>query len=272
MQGHTNRFQKLMNHYHSGKTLFSYRDLVLNLVRRDITLRYIGSFAGLVWSLFNPLVIYITYYFIFTMIIPNNIDNFPLYLVVGIVHWVFFSQVVSGSCQWLIANGPLLKKIWFPRMVVPVSGILTILGFWISSLIVLFALYIPLGGRVGPALFAYPLLFALFFMFAFGIGLALSVFNAQYRDVGHLVDVILPLLFWFTPIIWSAEMVRHLPVWPLLVLNPVAPFINSFHAVLYLGEMPAPVDLVLVVIMAVAALALGLFMFRRMADDLVERL
>ena len=249
----------------------AWRDLVFNLVAKEIKVRYMGTALGLAWSLGNPLLVTLTYFVVFTYIFPSRQDRFVLHLATGMLHWTLFSQIVLMGCEWFTANASLLKKIWFPRMIVPVSGILGILAFWAAALLVYIVLYLPLGGRPAPALLAYPLVLACFIAFAFGLGLVACVTHALFRDLRHLVEVVLPLLFWATPIIWAPA---SLPagVQPVMALNPLYPFFIAFSDMLHDGVWPTPLDLLRCAATGIAMLAIGLAMFRRNADRAVERI
>ncbi len=249
---------------------FAWRDLVLNLVAKEIKVRYMGTALGFAWSLGNPLLVTLTYFVVFTYIFPSRQDRFVLHLATGMLHWTLFSQITLMGCDWMTGNSSLLKKIWFPRAVVPLSGILGILVFWLAAFLVYSLFYWPLGGRPSAALLAYPLVLAAYLAFAFGLGLTVSIIHALMRDLRHLIEVALPLLFWATPIVWSPATLPQ-GVQPIMALNPLYPFFNAFSAILHDGVWPGSPDLLLCLFSGVAMLAIGLFVFRRNADRAVER-
>ena len=252
-------------------SLLGWRDLVWNLVAKEIKVRYMGTALGFAWSLGNPLLVTLTYFVVFTYIFPSRQDRFVLHLATGMLHWTLFSQTVLMGCDWLTANASLLKKIWFPRMVVPLSGILGILVFWTAALAVYAALYLPLGGTLAAPLLVYPLVLAAYLAFSFGLGLAVCVIHALYRDLRHLVEVVLPLLFWATPIIWSPATLPA-GVQPVMALNPLYPFFIVFSDMLHEGVWPDSLDLLRCLMTGGVMLAIGLIAFRRNADRAVERI
>jgi len=252
-------------------SLLAWRDLVWNLVAKEIKVRYMGTALGFAWSLGNPLLVTLTYFVVFTYIFPSRQDRFVLHLATGMLHWTLFAQTVLLGCDWLMANSSLLKKIWFPRMIVPLSGILGILVFWMAALLVYAALFLPLGGMVAVPLAAYPLVLAAYLSFAFGLGLVVCVIHALFRDLKHLVEVALPLLFWATPIIWSPATLPA-GVQPVMALNPLYPFFIAFGAILHDGAWPQPLDLLRCLASGGIMLGLGLILFRHNADRAVERL
>lgn len=252
-------------------SLFAWRDLVLNLVAKEIKIRYMGTALGFAWSLGNPLLVTLTYFVVFTYIFPSRQDRFVLHLATGMLHWTLFSQITLMGCEWMTGNSSLLKKIWFPRAIVPLSGILGILVFWLAALLVYVVLYWPLGGMLSPALLAYPLVLAAYLAFAYGLGLAVSIIHALMRDLRHLVEVGLPLLFWATPIIWAPATLPA-GVQPVMALNPLYPFFIAFSAILHDGAWPDPLGLLRCAIEGAGMLAIGVVVFRRNADRAVERI
>jgi lipopolysaccharide transport system permease protein len=251
-------------------SLLAWRDLVLNLVSKEIKVRYMGTALGFLWSLGNPLLVTLTYFIVFTFIFPSHQDRFVLHLATGMLHWTLFSQIALMGCEWFTGSSSLLKKIWFPRMIVPVSGILGILAFWTAALLVYAVLYLPLGGRPSAALLAYPLVLVFYIAFAFGFGLVACVIHALFRDLRHLLEVVLPLLFWATPIIWAPSTLP-VGVQPVMALNPLYPFFIAFSNILHDGAWPDSMDLLRCVLSGIVMMTIGLIVFRRNADRAVER-
>ncbi len=230
-----------------------------------------GTSLGLVWSLFNPAITSLTYLVVFTYIFPGTQDRFALYLVTGVVHWNLFSQVISQGCDWLTGNGHLLKKMYFPRLLAPVSGALTVLSFWLATLGVYALFYAPMGGKASLVLLVYPFVLALFLLFAFGIGLLFSVAQVSYRDIRHIVDALLPLLFWVTPIVWMSQSVPA-DIYTWLSWNPLAPFFRCFTAILHDSVLPHPADLIMACVMSFTLALAGLALFSSHADGVIEKI
>ncbi|WP_024681756.1 ABC transporter permease [Pseudomonas syringae] len=250
--------------------VIKWRDLVINLVCKEIKIRYMGATLGFVWSLGNPLVVTLTYYMVFTYILPSSQDRFALHLVTGVVHWMLLAQIVSQSGEWLINNGNLIRKLRFPRILLPVSGALAIIVFWTGCMIVYASLFALLGGAFTRALFFYPIVLIAFMALIMGFGLALSVIQITVRDAKHFIDVFLPLLFWFTPIVWVTSSLPE-GIASIAAYNPVALYFNSFSSILHAGVIPDPRELVLCVVLGATSLVAGLAIFRRV-DRAVEYL
>jgi len=244
-------------------------DIVRNLVAKEIKVRYMGTFLGFVWALGNPLVSIITYFLVFTYILPTGQDRFALHLVTGIFHWVLFAQLVPQSCEWLTNNHHLLQKIRFPRILLPVSATLTVGVFWGVAMLMYCMLFPLLGGVATWALLWYPVILLCFVAMILGVGLLLSVLQVLYRDIKHLADVLVPLLFWLTPIVWVRSNLSA-DVRAIVVYNPIAPFFNAFTSILHDSSRPEMGDVLWCIGVAAAALTVGVTVFSRKVDALVD--
>ena len=250
--------------------LWAYRDLIANLVRKEVRIRYMGSIAGMGWSLLNPLVITLAYLVVFTYVFRSDLPHFALYLVIGILHWNLMAVVVSESSEMLVSNANILKKIYFPRLAIPVAAFGVNLVFWASNLIVFVLLFGLLGGHLSLVMFLYPLYLALYMLLIFGISLLLASLYVQFRDIKHLVEVFLQLLFWATPVVYSLTQVPD-RLKTVLMLNPVANALEAFRAILYSGTFPTVQSTVTLVVWAIGAAAVGLLAFRQ-TPKLIELL
>lgn len=256
--------------FRQARRLWKYRDLIANLVRKDVRVRYLGSVMGFGWSLVNPLVITLAYLVVFTYIFRSGLPNFALYLVIGVLHWNLMAVVVGQSSEMLVANANILKKIYFPRLAIPIASFGVNLVFWCSNLAVFLVLFGLLGGHLSVAMLLYPFYLGLYAILIFGVSLLLSAIYVRFRDVKHLVDVFLQLLFWATPVVYSlAQVPWRLKV--VLALNPVANALDAFRAMLYSGNVPTLQSTVMLTLWAIGAISAGLLAFRQ-TPDLIELL
>lgn len=245
-----------------------WRDLVFNLVAKEIKIRYMGATLGFAWSLGNPLVVTLTYYIVFTYILPSSQDRFALHLVTGVVHWMLFSQIILQSSDWLIGNNGLIRKLRFPRVLLPLSSAITVSSFWLVAMAVYAALYTFLGGHIGSALAWYPLVLIPYLATILGLALAISVLQITFRDIKHVTEVFVPLLFWLTPIVWVTSTLPQ-DIAQAVSYNPLAPFFNSFTAILHESVQPPLRDLALCWGIGSASIIAGALVFKR-ADKVVE--
>lgn len=254
------------------KRWWSYRDLVQNLVSKEIKIRYQGAVLGFAWSLMNPLMITLMYLVVFTYVFRSNLHHYALFMIVGILHWNLFALLVNQSSDLLVGNADLLKKIYFPRLLVPFSNLLVNAALWLMALGILLLLYMPLGGTWHLGLLLYPFYFLLFLGFTFGIMLSLSILYVDFRDLKHLVEVFVQLLFWATPIIYPISRIHQPTIQTLVKISPFAEFSLIFQGLFWGNVLPSWKITASFFGWTVLSLAVGLSLFYRRGSQLVERL
>ena len=250
---------------------WQYRDLVRNLVAKDLKVRYQGAALGFLWSLGNPLALILLYDFVFTHVFRSDLPHYILYLIIGVLHYNLFSQSVSQSCESLTGASGLIQKIYFPRILVPTASLLFTLALWLIAILILVVLYPFLGGVYHWGLLLYPLALGLYIAFIWGIVLTFSVLQVELRDLKHLVEIALMFGFWFTPIGYDINVLKP-TTREIIALNPLTQFMDLFHALLYAGTLPALSHVLIASGWTVATLTVGTILFRRRARHLVEDL
>jgi lipopolysaccharide transport system permease protein len=251
--------------------IWRYRDLVRNLVAKDVKVRYMGATLGFAWSLVNPLFMTLVYLFVFTFIFSPPLPNFPLYLVSGMIHWLFFSQTLSQSADVLVANANLLKRVRFPRALITVAGVLTNLLLWLAALVILLLVMPFLGGHYSLALLTYPFYLALLILFNWGLCLLVSSLYVEFRDLKHLIEVFLQVLFWATPIVYSLQMLSpRLQMW--LLWSPLTQFITIFHHIFFDAVVPSWRLTLGFAGWSLLTVTLGIYTFHSRVDGAIEEL
>lgn len=251
--------------------ILRYRDLVKNLIAKDIKVRYQGAALGFAWSLANPMALIALYTFVFAYVFKSAQPNYPLFLISGLLHWNLFSMVVSQSNDFLLGNANLVKKIYFPRILLPTAGVLFNIILWVLAIVILFAIYPFIGGHWSWALLAYPFFLLAFIIFTWGVGLAVSTLNVEYRDLRHIIEVGLMFLFWLTPVVYPYSMIpEHLR--PIMAINPLVDFTLIFQSILYSGHFATPRITFAALLWTIASASFGIWLFQRKADHLVEKL
>jgi lipopolysaccharide transport system permease protein len=258
--------------------LYRYRELFANLFRRDLQTRYKGSYLGVFWSLLNPLLLMGIYVLVFSVLWKAaKIPHYALYVLVGLVVWVFVSTSLTMASRSLVAGAPLVKKVRFPRQLVPLSSVATQLVTYVAMLactIVAVVIVIPETRKT--FLLAIPLS-VLLIAFVAGLSLAIACANVVFRDVEHLVTAALLPWFFLTPVLYSFDQlpgsfqrkwITDLMYWG----NPLTPALQALRAPLYLGQVPHRWDVVYLCVEAVVALALGAWVFRRVDDRIAVEL
>ncbi len=256
--------------------LLRYRELFGNLWRRDLRAKYKGSVLGVAWSLVNPLLLMGVYTIVFSVLwrAVGGIPHYPLFLLCGLCVWIFFSSTLTIASQSLIAAGPLIRKVRFPRQLVPLSVVATQLVTFTVMLVVLMAVdFALIPGTRTTVWLAPPIAVAIVALTA-GVALVVASLNALFRDVEHLVAALLLPWFFLTPIIYSFDQLpgavseHHTLVQLLYYGNFVTPPIEALRDPLFWGRLPRATDVIYLCVAAVVSLALGSYVFTR-ADDRV---
>jgi ABC-type polysaccharide/polyol phosphate export permease len=256
--------------------LVRYRDLFGSIFRRDLRAKYKGSVLGLAWSLAHPVLLMLVYLFVFSVLLKiqtADYEHYWLFLLAGLPVWVFFATSLQSASRSLIENANLIRKVRFPRQIVPLSMVATqLVGFTVMVAIVvaLSLAYVP-EARLTVWL-AIPLAVPIVALVA-GLALAVSSLNALYRDVEHIVAALLLPLFFLTPVLYSLESIPGVSDHPRLVAlvhwaNPLTPALEAFRDPLFFGDLPSLGDVVYLLVAAAVSLAVGAFVFTR-ADDRV---
>jgi len=252
----------------------AYRYLFEQMVRRELRQKYKGSALGVVWYLINPLVLMGAYYFMFGVVFklagPDQPEQYPLFLLVGLVVWIFFSQSLLSAAPSLLDHGALIRKARFPRETIPASVVTVQLVTFVVLLALLAPITIAIRGSLDVALLLLPLLLACLFAFVLGLALAVSALHAYFRDVAPILSAALLPWFFMSPIFFEPEAVtsKETARFVLEWVNPVAPFIGAVRDVIYGGVVPEVSDLLYVLIASALALLGGRALFRRMQGEL----
>lgn len=232
------------------------------LVHRDLKLKYRGSLVGFAWSLANPIVMTATYTIAFTYLWPQRVEGFVFQLLLGVLAWTFFSQSVSMATGAIVDSGSLVRSIYFPRIILPLSTVsFTAIQYLLALLVLLPLMFLVYGTAPGPSVLLLPVALVLIGIFTFGASLLMAASTVVYRDVRHLLDITLQVLFWATPILYTPA------AWPaarpVLELSPLAPFITLTRALTHHGTWPTPATWAIAALYAALALTIGLCVFFR---------
>ena len=219
--------------------LRSYRELVRNLVIRDLKVRYRNSIFGFAWSLLNPLFLMVVLSVVFTLAFERAtpVGNFPAFLIVGLIAWNFTSTSLSRAVNSVLENKQLVNKVFFPREVIPASVVLANFVHFVLAIPVLVVILLVLGVMPTPTILLLPPVMLIHLELVLGIALFVSCVNVFYRDMGVAMEVLLQAWFFATPIIYHHWI---LPVWlqkPFMV-NPLAAIITAYRDILLLGQFP----------------------------------
>ena len=225
------------------RDVWTYRALIRTMVVRDLKVRYKNSVLGILWSLLNPIIIMLVFTFVFTVMQPNNaIPDFPVFVLVGLLPWNFFTGAMMGSASEIVKNAGLIKKVYFPREVLPISAVLSAFVNFLFGLIPLAILLLVSGIGFTPMLLWLPVIFLIQMILLLGLGFLFSALAVFYRDILMVLDLAVLGLFFLTPIFYPMELIQQsatifgltIPVnrvvrW----LNPMASIVDAYRTVIY---------------------------------------
>lgn len=252
--------------------LIRYRSLVTNLVSKDLKVRYKNSVLGFLWSLLNPLLMMMVFTFVFTQLLGETIPNFPVFVLTGLLAWNWTSMTVSLGTKSITDNAPLINKVYFPRMLLPISVMASNMINYILALPVLFVFMLIYGMKFSPWLVYLPVIIFVQAIFLTGIVLILSALHVYFRDTIVLVEVGLMAWFFMTPIFYRVEdVVPDLVSW-MYWLNPMASIVAELHTVIYYAGVPDPLFMARTLMTALALLAVGYALFSRVNKHIGEHL
>ena len=248
-----------------------YRFLFEQMVRRELRRKYQGSALGVAWYVVNPLVLMGAYYLMFGVVFKVvQEDDYPLFLMVGLVVWIFFSQALLGAAPSLLDQGALIRKARFPRELIP-AGVVTVQAVTFLAVLGLVAVVtVAVRGTLDPALLLLPVVLAALYTFVLGLALVVSVLHAYFRDVAPILSAALLPWFFLSPIFFRPDSItdREAARFALEWVNPVAPFIEGVRSVLYAGTAPSVAVLAYVVVAGALALVAGRALFGRLQGEL----
>lgn len=247
------------------------RDLLLELINRDLKLRYKRSLLGIVWTLLNPLTELLVLLFIFRIVLPLNIPNYPSFLFAGILVYGWFQQSLFFAADAIVGNRDLVKQPGFPAAILPVAIVLSNLLHFLLALPILL-LFLFFGG-IHPSftMFSLPLLIAVQLILTLSLAYVVAAAHVRFRDTQYLLKVFLQLFFYLSPIFYSASDVPA-RFKSLYHLNPMVFLIDAYRAVLMRSEFPDYIFLLILTLLSVCLLVIGYAVFRRASHQFVEEL
>lgn len=253
------------------KNLYQYRELLKTNIQKEIRGKYKGAWLGILWSFLNPLLMLMVYSFVFPYIMRAQIPNYTMYLMTALMPWNFFTLTVANSSFAVISSGSILKKVYFPREILPISIVLSnVVNFLITFIIIIVFLIIS-GIGLSWTILLFPVVLLVQTLLMFGIAFILSSITVYARDVEHIVNVFVMALFYATPIVYTIDMLPA-KFQTILYLNPMTPIIDAYRNVLFYQQLPNFTSLGIVTIVSIAILIFGLWIFRKLEKGFVEEL
>jgi len=253
------------------RELFHYRELIQTLVSRDLKARYRGSSLGWMWTLLNPIIYMAIYTLVFSIFLRIKMDNYAMFLLCGMVPWIWFSSSITLGASSIVEGGGLLKKVYFPPQVLPTVTVLVNLFNFVLTLPLLFILLLAFGVKPGWALLALPIPILTQLAFTEGFAFVVSATSVRYRDIPHILGHLLTCWFFLSPIIYPPALVPE-PARLLVALNPMTPYLVSYQNILFDAKLPAAPDLGLTAVLGLVMFAIGVLVFERYRRVCVEEI
>jgi len=255
------------------RDLWHYRELLFFLVWRDIKVRYKQTLLGAAWAVLQPFLTMVVFSIFFGWLagLPSDDLPYPLFTYAGLLPWQLFAYTLTESSNSLVNNQRLIAKVYFPRLVVPISAALSGLVDFGISFLVLLGMMLFYGTPLSARILFLPFLIFLTLLSALALGLWLAALNVQYRDVRYIIPFIVQLGFFLTPIAYSASLVPT-SLQPLYALNPMVGVVTGFRWALLGSEAPAGMLVLVSTVVAFLLLAGGLLFFRHMEDTFADLL
>jgi ABC-type polysaccharide/polyol phosphate export permease len=262
------------------------RELTWNLTLRELRGRYRRSTLGWTWSLLNPLSTVLVFSVVFKFFLrieppvgdPSGLHNFAMFLLCGLVAWNYLANGMNACMDALVGNRNLIEKVYFPREILVVSTVLSLLVSLLIELGVLSVILLIMGNMVLPWIPVALVLVAIQTVFVLGIGLLLSVLNVYFRDVKHLIGIVLQALFYSAPIVYPISLVPEkadlfgwvIPLKRIYELNPLVTIVSTYRDALYDLRFPPLGDVAYLLVWAVGLFAFGFWVFNRLEPRLAE--
>lgn len=249
--------------------LYNYRELLKSNVKKEIRGKYKGSFLGVLWSFINPLLQVLVYAIVFPYIMRVKTDNYLQYLISGVIPWTFFTTVITQGIITVRMNAGIIKKVYFPREILPISVALSgLVNFFISCIIIfVFCLF----GGIAPSwyLLLLPLVAIIQFIFSLGLILALSAINIYVKDIEYITIFVMNMLFYATPVLYSSTLFPAKIRW-ILYLNPMAGIIDMYRNIFIYHQMASWASIGYIVGISFAIFVIGLLIFRKLEKGFAE--
>jgi ABC-type polysaccharide/polyol phosphate export permease len=251
--------------------LLRFRFLFEQMVRRELRQKYQGSVLGVAWYVVNPLVLMGAYYLLFGRVFKvASHDDYPLFLMVGLVVWIFFNQSVLGAAPSLLDQGSLIRKARFPRETIPAASVTVQFVIFLVVLGLVAVVTFAVRGSLGASVVLLPVVLVALFAFVLGFSLAVSVLHAFFRDVAPILGAVLLPWFFLSPIffepsdITSSGAEKAVLTW----VNPVAPYIDAVRDIVYAGAWPTVETMAYVLVAGAVVLLGGMWVFRGLQREL----
>ena len=253
------------------KDLYDYRELLKTNIKKEIRGKYKGSWLGVLWTFLNPLLMLAVYAFVFPYILRVKVENYTIFMIVALIPWNFFTTAVQTGTGCVVANGNILKKVYFPREIIPISVTTSQLVNFLITCLIMFVFILASGVGFSIHLLLMPLLVLIQYVLTLAINFILSALTVYAHDIDHFVSVAMTLGFYATPIVYLSSMLPKKFQWAMHV-NPMAVLVEAYRSILYYHKMPDFFWLGIWTAISFVALILCYKLFKKLEKSFVEEL
>lgn len=252
------------------KELYQYRGLLLSLVQRELQARYRGSVLGFLWTFLNPTLLMLVYGLVFSVYMRQSIPNYLYFMFVGLLPWIWFSSSIASGASSVSDRRDLLTKVRFPAQVLPATVVSTNLINFVLSLPLMFILGAVHGVWPTWHVVALPVIILIQLCLTLGLSYLVAALNVTFRDLQHIVGNLITLGFFLTPVLYSLTTIPERFQGTVLLLNPMAPIITSYQAILVEHRLPDPLPLAWVSLLSVGLLWAASVLFEARREEFAE--
>ena len=254
------------------KELYAYREMIFSLIRRDLKGRYKGSALGFLWTFIIPLMQLGVYTLVFSVIMRNGIKDYYLFLFVALIPWIFFSTSLTGGSSCIWAQQDMVKKIYFPREVLPIAFVTSQFVNMLLSFLVVFAVLLVSGKGLNLiALLCLPVVMLVEYILAISAAMLTSAITVYLRDMEYILGIVTMAWQFLSPVMYSVDQVPE-QLLPIYNLNPMTPVITAYREILYYGNVPKLSTLLHAVIFGIIVLIVGVTVFSKLKRHFAEAL
>ncbi len=253
------------------KELYQYRELLKTNVKKEIRGKYKGSWLGVLWTFLNPLLQLLVYSFVFPYILRVEVEHYTIFMMVALVPWTFFTTAVQVGTGSIIAESGIIKKVYFPREIIPLSVVISALVNFLITCIIMFLFILISGVGFTPYVLLFPVIVLIQTIFTLGFTFILSAITVYIQDIGHFVSIFLMLLFYATPIVYNGELLPAKFQW-VIKLNPMAQVINAYRDILFYHNTPDYKGIGILALVSLAILIIGYQIFQKLKRNFAEEL
>lgn len=253
------------------KKIYNYRELLKTNVKKEIRGRYKNSILGIMWSFLNPLLQLAVYSIIFGALLAGGDKTYHIYICVALIPWTYFTTAITQSAFTVIGNADIIKKVYFPREILPISVVTSGAVNFVISTIIILAFVIFSGIGLSWYLVFYPFILLIQFILLLGISFIVSSVTVYFRDLEHIIGVVLMAAFYATPIVYKLEQLpANLQI--IMQLNPMTHLINAYRDIFYYHQMPNMQILCILLALSILLTVIGYFIFKKLQKGFAEEL